>query len=137
MLLVEITLDGKGYSAKSHPAAVTGMVDMSTKGSKKPKDTPLALGMEKVVELLQANCTARVVVIVSTHCMDDTGMFVWGGTREESSVCTLHHVCIGRSIFQLLCTDALLRCCLPASPQSSGSSYPVRQRSPTPIARLS
>lgn len=94
VLLVEIKLDGKKYHADKHPATVTGMVAGSSKRGKGPGQ--IALSMADVMELLNANDTARMVVVLTTHCIAENGMLVWGGTRTESMTCHLHSVCIAR-----------------------------------------
>ena len=70
------------------------MVAGSSKKGTNPGRTTLTIA--DVIRLLEANETARMLTVITTHCMDDTGQLVWGGDHTESMTCTMKHVCIAQ-----------------------------------------
>jgi hypothetical protein len=77
MAFLDITLDGSD----------TGRINKQKRGYK--------VDATQAVKFLDRNSTAKIVVIVDTHCMQDSGLFVWGGKRGEASLaCHLITVCV-------------------------------------------
>ena len=71
-MLLDIRLDGSDH----------GTVNMTQYGSR--------VGSEAVGRFLATHTTAKIVVIVDTHCLEETGYFVWKGTQPNNyEICTM------------------------------------------------
>ena len=68
-LLVKLALDreGKKYNAKLH--------------SRK---------MKEVEQFLVTHPTAKLLIVVSTHCIEETGFFVYGGSSKQRNLMSCH-----------------------------------------------
>ena len=45
-----------------------------------------------VTEFLTKHLLAKIVIVIDTHCLQETGGFVWGGAGSELDGCTLWEV---------------------------------------------
>ena len=45
-----------------------------------------------VTEFLEKYPLAKIVIVIDTHCLQETGGFVWGGAGTELEACTLWEV---------------------------------------------
>lgn len=88
-------LDGSGSFATR--VASPHIFKPKPKGRKDPK-----LGLDRLEEMkisdvdkfLVDNKTAKIIVVIDTHCMEESGSFVCSGGGDEQLVgCTLHQVC--------------------------------------------
>lgn len=70
VLLVQVKLDGKAYSEKHHVSF--GVM---------PDGKKIVRTMKDIEAFLKRYPTARVLVVVSTHSLDD-GYFVWKGSTR-------------------------------------------------------
>ena len=51
------------------------------------------LSLDGVEQFLLKHKTAKIIVVVDTHCMEDSGDFVYrGGGKQQLGICTLHQV---------------------------------------------
>lgn len=66
--------------------------DWSEPGKKKKKKS---LPHPEVSTFLDKHPTAKIIVIVDTHCLQETSMFIWKGSSEAGDLdsCTLLGVC--------------------------------------------
>lgn len=64
--------------------------DWSEPGKKKG-----SLPYPQVSTFLDKHTTAKIIVIVDTHCLQETSMFIWKGSSEAGDLasCTLLGVC--------------------------------------------
>lgn len=59
------------------------------KGLKQKQPNPAV----EAAELLQQNPTAKIVIVIDTHCLDETGGFIWSGTEPSTfEACSLKEV---------------------------------------------
>ena len=89
---LSIALDGTVFSASrvASPQVI---------GRK--KSAALGLDRHELMELkdiegfLNTYATAKIVVIIDTHSLEESGDFIWsGGGKKKLSGCTLHQVCV-------------------------------------------
>jgi hypothetical protein len=98
-LLIKVKLDGQPYKEKQHVAINVNRPKKSTDGKMK------ACTMKQVQSFLEEHTTAKILIVVSTHCMDDSGFFVWGGSsiKHKFDTCLLDSVgVLGRLLLCLL-----------------------------------
>ena len=73
--MLDIRLDG----------TKTGTVNMAQYGGR--------VSSEGAARFLAANKTAKIVVVIDTHCLEETGSFVWRGSEPcDYEACLLPHV---------------------------------------------
>ena len=46
----------------------------------------------EVTKFLKKHPTAKIVLVVDTHCLQETGGFVWQGSKDEVRACALWEV---------------------------------------------
>ena len=93
-MYLEVLLDGwkeaekrvkavgkKGKATKHHAAGGTDVVEN--------------LSMKELAEFLDVHPFAKIIIIINTHSLDETGAFVWGGTTPaDFKTCYMHPVCV-------------------------------------------
>ena len=45
-----------------------------------------------IMDFLVTHPMAKIVLVVDTHCLQETGGFVWAGDRDKTKACTLWEV---------------------------------------------
>jgi hypothetical protein len=45
-----------------------------------------------ITKFLATHPSAKIVLVVDTHCLQETGAFVWAGAKDETLACTLWEV---------------------------------------------
>ena len=80
VLLVKVKLDGKMYSEKLHLKHDR----KSTDGSK------VARKMKDIVNFLEQYKTAKVLVILNTHALRESGYLVWKGSSKAHNLHSCH-----------------------------------------------
>jgi len=58
-------------------------------------------------KFLTTHVTAKIIVVVDTHCVPESGLFIWSGDKPETfQSCTLGTVCV--TSLQMVTTTHLL-----------------------------
>jgi hypothetical protein len=85
---MDISLEGiKGNTTVSSTPNMAA--PKKSKGNSKPK---LSVAVSKVVSFLEQFTTAKIVIVIETHCMEN-GCFVWKGTSADTyKACALFEV---------------------------------------------
>lgn len=128
ILFIDIKVDGKEYAHKR--ANISGMEARFSKKEKKAK--PLKLTMDYLPCFLEDYPTSKVITVITTHCIEDTGEFVCGGAI---GACDLHQVHIPLTSFSSPPTSvqhSFFRC---TSRQKCGCSCQQKRRRATVTGR--
>ena len=65
----------------------------ATSGKAKSKRAQGPLPVDKIAEFLKKYPTAKIVIVVDTHCLEESGAFIWKGTTPDSyRACSLKEV---------------------------------------------
>jgi hypothetical protein len=92
IVFMDIPIDGKKYSSKQ--VNLFGVQAGVVKQQKKAKQVKMS--MDEVPAFLNEYTTAKIIVVISTHCIEESGMFVCGGekwTCEMNEVRTMPYDC--------------------------------------------
>lgn len=87
-MVVDVPLNGKEGKELTMDIAVTV-------GGLQPEDRVQAMGegddpFPELSAFLKRHPTAKIVLIIDTHCLRETGLFVWGGHDAASyQACSL------------------------------------------------
>lgn len=92
IMLVDVKLDGKRYTDKQ--VKVHGM--QAGESNRKKKAKAIDVTADHLNVFLQNNATAKVLVVITMHCIEDTGMFVCGGA---TGACDMREVRILLFVF--------------------------------------
>jgi hypothetical protein len=81
-------------------------------------DKSLEIGRDLAMadDFLKWHPTAKIIVVVDTHCLDETGFFIWGGTDAASyKASCLEDVCTVWFGLQCIASlrSQLIRTCIP------------------------
>ncbi|KAF9781086.1 hypothetical protein BJ322DRAFT_1023203 [Thelephora terrestris] len=90
VMLMEVALDSSAKQAAD---------DNDDDGNTVKTQTP-----EAAEEFLAEHPTAKIVVVIDTHCLEN-GFFVWRGTGSDMLACTLYEIlsdCIPSGVFQFI-----------------------------------
>ena len=77
--------------------------------------------MSDIVEFLGIHTTAKLILILSTHSVDGSGAFVWGGTDETNlQTCFMYEVSVAWYPTRCILTHCLYSCSETVSQKRSG-----------------
>jgi hypothetical protein len=101
-------------------------LDGSMMAMERRVDTRHNLGriLQRAIDFLGQHQTAKVVVVVDTHCLDESGLFVWGGGLKAGDLqaCCMEDVCIAQILSIVLAILHARRSSRLAFPYRSASS---------------
>jgi hypothetical protein len=85
-MLLEVPLDDSMAKAEDEELKGTKPIGKAKKGSQK---------RQQVADFLDQHTTAKIVVVIDTHCLEETGGFIYEGTTPESyAACNMSQVSI-------------------------------------------
>jgi hypothetical protein len=63
--------------------------------------------LEEIAEFLARHPTAKIIIVLDTHCLSENGAFIWKGHSAETCLfCRMKEVCV-RNIAPFTCFSLL------------------------------
>jgi hypothetical protein len=97
---LDVSLDGS--------SVITGS-GKSTKKSRRPIEPPTVTPTGAAHAFLKHHQTAKIIIVIDTHSLEEDGAFVWGGTSGSYKGCKLQQIlqdCIPPELFQYLSNES-------------------------------
>jgi len=83
------------------------ILDGSSTGSISRKKQDGRIDAAGAAKFLAKHVTAKIIVVIDMHCMQESGLFIWSGDKPETfQSCTLGMVCV--MLLQMVTTPHLL-----------------------------
>lgn len=57
-------------------------------------ETEIGRALADAAAFLEQHATAKIVVVLDTHCIEDDGRFIWGGDKANYQTCRMEEVCL-------------------------------------------
>jgi hypothetical protein len=70
--------------------------------------------LDEIIAFLARHPTAKIIIVIDTHCLSETGAFIWTGVNADTyRTCRMDEVChitVGCSAPNLTCMQIILDC---------------------------